>query len=262
MHALLDSVIGRPRDRQQLDAIAQLVREHDVLGRDMADAFDINAVEIDLVAEGDAGQNRELVRRVDTVHVEAWIGFGVAEPLRFDQHIIEFTPAIAHRAQDVVAGPVEDAVKRGDGIRRQPLAHRLDDRDAAGHRRLVAERHAGVFRQPGEGRAVQRDQRLVGGHHVAPGTDGRLANLARHAAVAADQLHHHLRIRLPGHGGGIVEPLGRVQRRIALAATLARRDRGDLDGMAAAARQLATIFGEEPQHPGPDRPETGNGNFQ
>ena len=40
------------------------------------------AVAVDLRAEGDAGQDGELVRRVEPLDVEARIGFGVAELLR------------------------------------------------------------------------------------------------------------------------------------------------------------------------------------
>ena len=42
-------------------------------------AFDEDRVAVDLGAEGDAGQDGELVRRVEPVDVEARIGLGVAE---------------------------------------------------------------------------------------------------------------------------------------------------------------------------------------
>src|SRR3546814_10073159 len=64
------------------------------------------------------------------------------------------------RGQDIVAGAVEDAVDAGDLVRGRALAHALDDRDAARDRRFIFERHARLFRQPGE---VQRsEERRVG----------------------------------------------------------------------------------------------------
>ena len=58
------------REAEQLDAIAQLLGEADVDRGDVADALDMDAGEIDLGAEGDAGQDGELVRGVDAVDVE------------------------------------------------------------------------------------------------------------------------------------------------------------------------------------------------
>ena len=98
MDALLEPVLGRPREAQQLDAVAELVGERDVERRDVADALDMDAGEIDLGAEGDRGQQRELVRGVDAVDVEARIGLGIAQALRLGEHVGEVAAALAHRA--------------------------------------------------------------------------------------------------------------------------------------------------------------------
>ncbi len=81
--ALFEPVLGQARDAEQLDAIAELLGEIDVEPRDVADALGVDAGEIDRPAERDARQDRQLVRGVDAVDVEARIGFGVAELLRF-----------------------------------------------------------------------------------------------------------------------------------------------------------------------------------
>jgi len=44
-------------------------------------------------AEGDAAQNRQLVRGVDAVDVESGIGLGVAEILRLGEDVGEVPPA-------------------------------------------------------------------------------------------------------------------------------------------------------------------------
>ena len=140
--ALLDAVLGRARDAQQLDAVAQLLGVGDVQRGDVADALDMHAGEIDRAAERDAGEDRQLVGGVDAVDVEARIGLGIAQLLRLRQHVGELAARLAHRRQDVVAGAVEDAVDALDPIGGEPLAQRLDDRDAAGDRRLIGERDA------------------------------------------------------------------------------------------------------------------------
>ena len=60
-------------------------------------------------AERQRRQDRQLVRRVDAVDVEARVGLGVAQLLRVGQHFGEFPAALAHLGQDVVAGAVQDA---------------------------------------------------------------------------------------------------------------------------------------------------------
>jgi hypothetical protein len=96
---------------EQLDAVAQLLGEADVHRRCTRGCPRHDAGEIDLGAERRAGQHRELVRGIDAVDVEAGIGLGVARRLRLGQHDVEVAAGLAHGAQDVVAGAVEDAVE-------------------------------------------------------------------------------------------------------------------------------------------------------
>ena len=81
MDALLDAGVGAAGDAEQLDAVAELVGRLDVGRRDRRDALDIDRVGVDLGAEGDGGQQRELVGGVVAADVEGRIGLGVAEPL-------------------------------------------------------------------------------------------------------------------------------------------------------------------------------------
>ena len=94
------------------------------------------------------------MRRVVALDVEGRIGLGIAQPLRILQAGVEGQALGFHAGQDVVAGAVEDAEDAGDRIAGHRLAHRLDDRDAAGDRRLVVEQHALLLGDLGKRDAV------------------------------------------------------------------------------------------------------------
>ena len=95
---------------------------------------------VDPRAEGERGQDRELVGGVEAADVEGRIGLGVAEPLRLGEAVLEGELLQLHAREDVIAGAVEDAVDALDRIAGEALAQRLDDRNAAGDRRLEGER--------------------------------------------------------------------------------------------------------------------------
>ncbi len=139
MDALLDAEFRRSRDAQQLDAVAELAGEGDVQRRDVAGCIHLHPGEIDLAAEGDAREDGKLVGRVNPVDIEAGIRLGIAQALGIGEHIGEFAAGLAHDREDVVAGTVEDAIDAVDPIAGQPFPEGLDDGDAAGHGRLIAE---------------------------------------------------------------------------------------------------------------------------
>src|SRR5713101_1770227 len=70
MHALLDAVLGLHRDSQELDAVAEIVGRTKVFGRDRGDALDIDRAGIDAGAEGETGEDRQLLRGVVTLDIE------------------------------------------------------------------------------------------------------------------------------------------------------------------------------------------------
>src|SRR5690348_15126875 len=73
MNALLQTLLGQPRDAEQLDAVAELLGEVDVEPRDVPDPFGVDPGEVDWAAETHARQDRQLVRGIDAVNVEARI---------------------------------------------------------------------------------------------------------------------------------------------------------------------------------------------
>ena len=155
---------------------------------DRLDALHVHLVEGDARAEGQAGQQGELVGGVEAADVEGGVGLGIALGLRLLQHVGEGAVLLLHLRQDVVAGAVEDAVDAPDLVAGQRLAQRLDDGDAAGHRRLEVEGDAVLLGQLGELGAVLGEQRLVGGDDVLAGRQRRLHRALGGPVLAADQL--------------------------------------------------------------------------
>ncbi len=173
---------------EELDAVAELGRERDILGRDGLDPLDMHTREIDLDAEGERDKKRELVRGIDAADIEGRIGFGVAALLRLLQDIGERPSGRAHLGQDEIAGAVQDAVEPVDAVADKGLADRLDDGDAAGDRRLEIERDMFGFRDPREGHAMARQKRLVGGDDRLAVFEGARHEGARRVALPAHQL--------------------------------------------------------------------------
>src|SRR5215472_12527800 len=62
MDALLQPLLGQPRDAEQLDAVAEFLGEIDVEPRDVADTLCVDALKVDRAAKADACEDRELVR--------------------------------------------------------------------------------------------------------------------------------------------------------------------------------------------------------
>ena len=169
MHALLDAVLGLDRHAQKLDAVAQIVGGAKVLGRDRGDALDVDHAGIDPGAEGETGEDRQLLRGVVTLDIEGRIGLGVAELLGLFESARERQILPLHAGQDVIAGAVENAVDPRQRIADETLAQRLDDGDAAGHRCLEVQGDVVLLRQRRERHAVPGEQSLVGRDHRLAG---------------------------------------------------------------------------------------------
>ena len=90
VHALLDALIGRDRNAEELDAVAELLGGIEVVRGDRGNALHVDRIRVDLGAEREARQDGELLgRRCRALHVEGRIGFGVAEALRILEAIGE-----------------------------------------------------------------------------------------------------------------------------------------------------------------------------
>ena len=124
VHALLDAALGQHGDAEQLDAVAKIIGGLDVGLGDRLDAFDVHLIERHPRAEGQARQQRQLVRGVEPADVERRISLGVALGLRLLEHIGERAAFRLHLGEDVVAGTVKDAVDAANRVARQRLAQR------------------------------------------------------------------------------------------------------------------------------------------
>ena len=110
--------------------------------------------------------------------------------------------------------PFSTPISRVMRVARQPLGQRLDHRDAAGHRRLEAQRHAGRLRRLGQRLAVARQHRLVGGDEVLAAGERRLGGGLGRPVLAAHRLDHEVDVVAPRQRHGIVLPaVGRRGRR-------------------------------------------------
>ena len=158
VYALLDACFRLHRDAQQLDAIAELGRGIEIGQRDRGNAFDIDRIGIDLGAESETCQDRELLRGVLAFDVECRIGLRIAEPLRFLQTVVEGEAVLLHAGEDVIAGAVEDAVDARERRAVETFAQRLHDRNAAGNRRLEIKRNAMAFRERRKLLTMAREQ--------------------------------------------------------------------------------------------------------
>ena len=154
-----------------LDAVAELLRVANVLWRDVRDPLGVDARKLQGHAKRDGGENGELVGGIDSLDVEGGIRLRVPEVLRLREHVGKRATLVAHLGQDEIAGAVDDSGDPLDAIAGQTLTDRLDDRNAAGHRRF--EGHADAIGVGGGENlvAVQCDERLVGGHHVLAVSD-------------------------------------------------------------------------------------------
>src|SRR5690606_5251165 len=89
---------------------------------------------IDRRAEGDGGEERELMGAVIAFDIEGRIRLGITETLRLGEALLKGQPFALHAREDIIAGAVEDAVDAADRIAGERFTQRLDDRDTAGGR--------------------------------------------------------------------------------------------------------------------------------
>ena len=253
-----DARLGLAGEAQQLDAVAELAGEGDVQRRDAADAFHVDGAEIHRAAEGEGGEDGELVGGVDAVHVEGGVGFGVAELLGVGQHFGEFAAALAHHGEDVVAGAVEDAGDAGDAVAGEALAQGLDDRDAAGHGGFEPKGHARLLGGGGDGGTVDGKQGLVGGDDRLAVGDGGFHQGAGGAFGAADDFHHHVHPGVGGQGHRVFIPAQAGERHAAVAVAVAGGHGGDGDGPAGAGGDEVGVLAQHGDHAAANGAEAGD----
>ena len=250
------------RDAEQLHAIAEFVGGGKIGRRNRGNAFDIDRALVDLGAEGEARQDRELLRGVVALDVESRIGLGIAEPLRFLQTLGERHLVLLHPGQDVVAGAVEDAVDALERVAGQPFAQGLHDRNGAADRGLEIKRDVMLFRERGELDAVLGEQRLVGGDHRFARRQRRLDRALGRIAGAADQFDEHVDVGRARQRHRIGEPFHLLEIDAAILGPRARADRDDLDRAPATRGERLALARHLGDQGGADRAQSGDTDFQ
>ena len=141
--------------------------------------------------EGDGGQNGDLGRSVEAVHVSGGISLGEAGGLGLAQGLVVVHGVVGHAGEHVVGRAVHDAHDRRDLVGDERVLERVDDGDAAAHARLEGDLLAGGSRGVHDLLAVGGHERLVGGDHVLASGQGPQHHGARDGG-AADELHHQV----------------------------------------------------------------------
>ena len=228
VHALFDAVLGPFGDAEQLDPEPEFVGGGEIGERNRLDALDGNRRGVDARAEGERGENGELVSGVETADVECRVGLGIAELLRLGEAGLERQPLGLHSGEDVIAGAVQNSANPTHRVAGEPLAQRLDDGNAAADGRLEGERGTLDFGQPRQLHAMRGEHRLVGGDDGQPALEGRRDGLIGRAVGAADQFDKEIDLAFLGEFDRIGEKVDLVRPEPAVAIR-ARADRRDVD---------------------------------
>ena len=251
-----------PGDAQQLDAVAEFVGSGEIGRRDRGNALDVDGILIDLAAESETGEQRQLLRGVEAFDVEGGIGLGIAQPLSVGETIGVRQPLLLHPRQDVIAGAIEDAVDAVDGVAGKPFAQGLDHRNGGGDRGFIIQRDVGLLGQLRKLEAMLGQQRLVCRHHRLAGGERIFDRGLGRIAGSAHQFDEHVDAVITGKFDRIGEPLHLLQIDAAVLLARARRHRDHLDGAAAARRQRAALGRDLGDQGGANRAEPGDANSQ
>ena len=185
-------------DTQVFDDITQFLGVLHVLGCELRNALGVNGLELQGNTKCNRGQNNQLVGGVYAFHIKGGIRFGIAQRLRFSQHIGKLPALVAHLGQDEIAGAINNAGQPFDTVASKALTQRLDDGDAPRYRRFETHLYAMFI---GEGKDLVSelgDKRLVGSDHMLAIANGGFHQLPGHRG-AADKLHQNIHCRIPGH---------------------------------------------------------------
>ena len=252
-----DALVGEARVREQLDRVAELVRERHIVVVQLVDALERHVVDVQVTVERERRQDRELGGRVGAADVLGGIGLGVAELLRLGQRV-GVAPAVArHRAEHEVGRAVDDPDQLVDPGRGERLLQHAHDRDRRAGRGLVAELRPAALGGLLQLGAVAREQLLVRGDDRDAALE-QLAQIAERRLDAAHDLGHDLD---RGIVADVLEAVGEQAGRRALALAPASRTsaRTTRTGRPAtrsttSARSRSSRSTDEPTVPYPSRP--------
>ena len=260
MDPLLDRRAAPTRDPQKLDPVSKRLRKLDIERGNPPNALRIDIFKIHAASERNRCQDRQLVRCIDAIDIETRIGLGVSQRLSIGKNIVKLTPCLAHRGQDVVTGTVQNTVKTGNPVTREPFPKGLDNRNPPRYSRFVTNRYALCLSGQRQCGSMMGNQRLVGGHNGSTAIDRRFTDRFCRAVGAANQLDNDVGLCLSSHFLRIVKPLKSIQRNAAIARPVACRYGGNHDRTATASRKQLPVFFNQAEKPHANRPKAGNCN--
>ncbi len=163
----------------------------DVLSRHVADALGVHVIGGDAGGEADGGEDGELARGIQPVHICGGVGLGVPQALGLGEDLLVAQALGSHAGEDVVGGAVHDAGDGEHGVSGQVVLEGSHDGDAAAAGRLAAQLDAGARRRPGEFGHVASEQGLVGRDNVLAMGEGLLEDFGR-GMLPADDLDNDI----------------------------------------------------------------------
>ena len=237
---------------EELERVPELGRVGDVGQVQAVDPLARDLRRRDAGAEGELGQDGQLVGGVGPVDVEGGVGLGVAEVLGLSQGGGVGEAAVGHRRQDEVAGAVEDRRQSLDLVGRQRDPERLDDRDAAGDAPLEDDRAArpprlGEDLGPvlGQQGLVRRDDVLAGRQGVEDDPQGRVR--------PAHRLDHDRHLGVVQDAPGVGHDPGVAQGRLARPGGVADHGPFQVDPTAGPSRDPFSLLDQQARDPAADR---------
>ena len=192
--------------------------------------------------EGEAREDRRLLRGVVALDIGRRVGLGVAERLRLGEDVAEVGSLGVHAVEDVVRRAVDDAHDALHAVAGERVAQRADDRDGAGGGGLVVHLRADLVGRIEDLGTVGRQQRLVGRDDVRAGVD-RLQQVGPGRLDAAHELDDDVGADDEGFGIGREE----LARQVGLArrVDVADRDADELERGARAVGQLVPVLEQQ-----------------
>ena len=94
---------------EQLESEAEFLAEAYIGARNAGYALNVNFIHRHSCMKSQAGEDGELKGGVHAVHIQRGIGLGQAEALGVGQHGGVITALLAHGAEDIVGGAVDNA---------------------------------------------------------------------------------------------------------------------------------------------------------
>ena len=240
---------------QKLDAVSQLPCEFQVHRLDAANPLDEDLFHFDGRAEAQVGQDRDLVGRVDPVHVEGGVGLGQTLGLGLFENGFKILTLLGHLRQDVVRRAIDNPEDRLDDVGRESLFDGPDDGNRSPHGPFKSQVQT-HFRGCGEDLFSMLGQKgLVGRDDVLSGLQGTEdQGLGRF--VSADKLHHDVNLRVAQEAVHVLrqDPVGDlhapVRGHVQVGNAL------NADGKADAALDLPRVVLQRTDQAGTNRPKT------